>query len=303
MESGNALLDDYVLAATGVERPKVCFLPTASGDADHYIVRFYRHFPASRCEPSHVSLFRRDCGAPDPRDAPARAGPDLRRRRLRALDARRVARARARRRAARGVGARRRDVRAERRLAVLVRAGADRLPRRAGAAGGGARAADGLQRRALRQGGAAARRTSRPRSRRGWRRAGGRRRRRAALRRPAARARGQLAAARGRLPRRARWAARRSSRRWQPSTWGRRCRLSPRADDLRHGRRGVQHGGRAVGARRLRALARAGARAAHLPAADRGRRLRGADPALPDRVRRPPLRAQPCRCSGSSSSR
>ena len=66
MESGNALLDDYVLAATGVERPKVCFLPTASGDADHYVVRFYRHFPASRCEPSHVSLFRRDCGAPDP---------------------------------------------------------------------------------------------------------------------------------------------------------------------------------------------------------------------------------------------
>ena len=45
MESGNALLDDYVLAATGVERPKVCFLPTASGDADHYIVRFYRHSP------------------------------------------------------------------------------------------------------------------------------------------------------------------------------------------------------------------------------------------------------------------
>jgi len=67
MESGNGLLDDYVLAATGRERPKVCFLPTASGDADHYIVRFYRHFGAGRCEPSHVSLFRRDCGAPDPR--------------------------------------------------------------------------------------------------------------------------------------------------------------------------------------------------------------------------------------------
>jgi peptidase E len=67
MESGNGLLDDYVLAATGRERPKVCFLPTASGDADHYIVRFYRHFPAARCEPSHVSLFRRDCGAPEPR--------------------------------------------------------------------------------------------------------------------------------------------------------------------------------------------------------------------------------------------
>jgi len=63
MEAGNPLLDDYVLglaAAAGRDRPKVCFLPTASGDADHYVVRFYRHFPASRCEPSHVSLFRRD---------------------------------------------------------------------------------------------------------------------------------------------------------------------------------------------------------------------------------------------------
>ena len=65
MEAGNALLDHHALALTGVECPKVCFLPTASGDADHYIVRFYRAFPAGRCEPSHVSLFRRDGGAGD----------------------------------------------------------------------------------------------------------------------------------------------------------------------------------------------------------------------------------------------
>jgi peptidase E len=63
MEAGNGLLDDYVLGLTNVARPKVCFLPSASGDADHYIVRFYRAFGASRCEPSHVSLFRRDKGA------------------------------------------------------------------------------------------------------------------------------------------------------------------------------------------------------------------------------------------------
>ncbi|MEA2385612.1 MAG: dipeptidase [Solirubrobacteraceae bacterium] len=63
MEPGNRLLDDHVLALTGVERPRVCFLPTASGDADHYIVRFYRAFPATICEPSHVSLFRRDKGS------------------------------------------------------------------------------------------------------------------------------------------------------------------------------------------------------------------------------------------------
>ena len=39
----------------------MCFLPTASGDADHYVVRFYRRFSAD-CEASHVSLFRRDQG-------------------------------------------------------------------------------------------------------------------------------------------------------------------------------------------------------------------------------------------------
>ncbi|HEX6714403.1 MAG TPA: peptidase E [Thermoleophilaceae bacterium] len=65
MERDNTLLDDYVLGLADRERPRVCFLPTASGDADHYIVRFYRAFGASRCEPSHVSLFRRDGGAAD----------------------------------------------------------------------------------------------------------------------------------------------------------------------------------------------------------------------------------------------
>ena len=65
MESGNPLLDDYVLGLSRSERPRVCFLPTASGDADHYIVRFYRAFPAERCESSHISLFRREQGPGD----------------------------------------------------------------------------------------------------------------------------------------------------------------------------------------------------------------------------------------------
>jgi len=67
MEAGNPLLDDYVLslARRRREKPRVCFLPTASGDADHYVVRFYRAFPGSICEPSHISLFRRDRGVGD----------------------------------------------------------------------------------------------------------------------------------------------------------------------------------------------------------------------------------------------
>lgn len=66
MEWGNPLLDDHVLSLTGVARPRVCFLPTASGDADHYVVRFYRAFGPARCEPSHISLFRRETGVGDP---------------------------------------------------------------------------------------------------------------------------------------------------------------------------------------------------------------------------------------------
>ncbi len=82
MEWGNTLLDDHVLSLTGVARPRVCFLPTASGDADHYVVRFYRAFPSSVCEPSHISLFRRETGRRRPTRAPALPGRDLRRRRL-----------------------------------------------------------------------------------------------------------------------------------------------------------------------------------------------------------------------------
>jgi dipeptidase E len=65
MESGNPLLDEYVLGLCCSERPKICFLPSASGDADHYVVRFYRAFPAERCEASHISLFRREQGPED----------------------------------------------------------------------------------------------------------------------------------------------------------------------------------------------------------------------------------------------
>ncbi|HXW59186.1 MAG TPA: peptidase E [Solirubrobacteraceae bacterium] len=61
MERDSSLLDDYVLSLTAAPRPRVCFLPTASGDADHYVVRFYRRF-APICDASHVSLFRREQG-------------------------------------------------------------------------------------------------------------------------------------------------------------------------------------------------------------------------------------------------
>lgn len=54
------LLDDYVLSLARRRRPRVCFLPTASGDAARYIAKFYRAFPPARARASHLPLFERD---------------------------------------------------------------------------------------------------------------------------------------------------------------------------------------------------------------------------------------------------
>ncbi len=59
MEPDNPLLDDHVLAATGAQQPRICFLPTASGDADGYLARFYDAF-GLRAEPCHLGLFSRE---------------------------------------------------------------------------------------------------------------------------------------------------------------------------------------------------------------------------------------------------
>jgi dipeptidase E len=62
MEPDNPLLDDHVLAIAraqrGRERPRVCFVPTASGDSEGYVAHFYAAF-ARRSEASHLGLFDR----------------------------------------------------------------------------------------------------------------------------------------------------------------------------------------------------------------------------------------------------
>ncbi|NUM45848.1 MAG: peptidase E [Anaerolineales bacterium] len=55
----NPALDLYILAQTGVPNPKVCFVPTASGDAPTYIANFYAAFVKHPCRPSHLPFFSR----------------------------------------------------------------------------------------------------------------------------------------------------------------------------------------------------------------------------------------------------
>ncbi len=57
MEAENPLLDQYILNASQLEKPKVCFMPTASGDSAGYVERFYSAFNKLECQPSHLSLF------------------------------------------------------------------------------------------------------------------------------------------------------------------------------------------------------------------------------------------------------
>jgi dipeptidase E len=62
MEPDNPLLDDHVLAlaraARGRDRPRVCFVATASGDSPVYIANFYSAF-ARKAEATHLPLFLR----------------------------------------------------------------------------------------------------------------------------------------------------------------------------------------------------------------------------------------------------
>jgi peptidase E len=53
MEPENLLLDNYVLSlARNRRKPRVCFIPTASGDSDNYIERFYTSFGKLNAIPS-----------------------------------------------------------------------------------------------------------------------------------------------------------------------------------------------------------------------------------------------------------
>jgi dipeptidase E len=58
MEPENLLLDRFVLSLSNAATPKVCFVGTASGDAQSYVDRFYDSFRTLNCSPADLSLFK-----------------------------------------------------------------------------------------------------------------------------------------------------------------------------------------------------------------------------------------------------
>jgi dipeptidase E len=55
----NLALERYVIRQTGIAEPRVAFIPTASGEPDHYVSSFYSSFLKLGCRPSVLTLFKR----------------------------------------------------------------------------------------------------------------------------------------------------------------------------------------------------------------------------------------------------
>jgi dipeptidase E len=55
---GNDAICDLIIELADSPRPKICLLPTASGDPEDQIARFRRAFAERDCVPQAISLFR-----------------------------------------------------------------------------------------------------------------------------------------------------------------------------------------------------------------------------------------------------
>jgi peptidase E len=58
-DAANLRLERYIVQQTVVENPRVAFVPTASGEPDHYVASFYSAFLNLGCRPSVLSFFKR----------------------------------------------------------------------------------------------------------------------------------------------------------------------------------------------------------------------------------------------------
>ena len=55
----SCLIEQYILSLSIKDSPRICFIPTATGDDNSYIVRFYSVFTRLNCIPTHIEFFKR----------------------------------------------------------------------------------------------------------------------------------------------------------------------------------------------------------------------------------------------------
>ena len=56
---GSLEIEKYIISLTRKKNPKICFIPTASGDSTLYKLNFYRAFSKLDCVTSHIDFFSR----------------------------------------------------------------------------------------------------------------------------------------------------------------------------------------------------------------------------------------------------
>ena len=56
---GDLYIEKYIVSLSEKKRPKICFIPTASGDNDLYKLNFYRAFSKLNCITTHLDFFSR----------------------------------------------------------------------------------------------------------------------------------------------------------------------------------------------------------------------------------------------------
>ena len=56
---GQGIIENYILKQTKKKNPRICFIPTATGDNEAYKVSFYSTFTNLNCYPSHLDFFKR----------------------------------------------------------------------------------------------------------------------------------------------------------------------------------------------------------------------------------------------------
>ena len=56
---GSLEIEKYIISLINKKRPKICFIPTASGDSSLYKLNFYREFSKLDCITSHIDFFSR----------------------------------------------------------------------------------------------------------------------------------------------------------------------------------------------------------------------------------------------------
>jgi len=53
------IIEKYIIKQSKVTTPKICFIPTATGDNEGYKVNYYSTFSKLNCRPCHLDFFKR----------------------------------------------------------------------------------------------------------------------------------------------------------------------------------------------------------------------------------------------------